>query len=184
MNFSHRQQTGFTLIELMVVVALVAILTMLATPSFVSMIQSNRVSAEVNAFTGDLEFARSEAIKQGVPVSVCASSNGSSCLGANTWQSGWIVFSDLDGSGTVTAGDTLLRKRPAWSGGDTFSAAPSINAVTFSRDGFANLPVASPVASILLALRTEPVNAAATRCVSINRVGHQTVLQGGKGACA
>lgn len=184
MNLSHRQTAGFTLIELMVVVALVGILTAIATPSFVSLIQSNRVSAEVNAFVGDLEFARSEAIKQGVPVSLCASSTGNSCLGTNSWQSGWIVFSDLDGSGTVTTGDVVLRKRPGWSGGDTFSAAPSITAVTFSRDGFANLPVASPAASILLALRTAPVNAAATRCVSINRVGHQTVLQGGKGGCS
>lgn len=184
MNVPHRQQTGFTLIELMVVVALVAILVAIATPSFVSLIQSNRVSAEVNSFAGDLQFARSEAIKQGIPVSVCASSDGKNCLGSNTWQSGWIVFSDLDGSGTVTAGDTVLRVRPAWSGGDTFVAAPSIVAVTYSRDGFANLPVASPGASILLALRTAPVNAAATRCVSVNRVGHQTVLQGGKGGCA
>lgn len=184
MNVPQRQQTGFTLIELMVVVAIVAIMVAIATPSFVSLIQSNRVSAEVNSFAGDLQFARSEAIKQGIPVSVCASSDGKNCLGANTWQSGWIVFSDVDGSGTVTAGDTVLRVRPAWKGGDTFAAAPSIVAVTYSRDGFANLPVASPGASIMLALRTAPVNAAATRCVSVNRVGHQTVLQGGKGACA
>ena len=184
MNLSHRHQIGFTLIEMMVVVALVAILVAIATPSFVGLMQSNRVSAEVNSFVGDLQFARSEAIKQGAPVSVCASSDGLNCLGANTWQSGWIVFLDLDGSGTVTTGDQVLRKRPAWVGGDTFAAAPSITAVTFSRDGFANLPVAATGASILLALRTEPVNANATRCVSINRVGHQTVVAGGTGACA
>ncbi|MGJ7493747.1 GspH/FimT family pseudopilin [Variovorax sp. RT4R15] len=184
MNLSDRQQTGFTLIELMVVVAIVAILTMIASPSFVGLIQTNRVSAELNSFVGDLQFARSEAIKQGVPVSVCASSNGTSCLASNTWQSGWMVFTDLNASGTVTAGDTVLRKRPSWTGGDTFSAAPSITAVTYSRDGFANLPVASTGASILLALRTAPVNAPATRCVSINRVGHQAVMQGGTGGCA
>ena len=85
----------------MVVVALVAILTALATPSFVGLIQRNRVSAEINSFAGDLQFARSEAIKQGLPVSICASSNGVSCLGANTWHSGWIVFADLNGSGAV-----------------------------------------------------------------------------------
>jgi type IV fimbrial biogenesis protein FimT len=184
MNTPRRHRTGFTLIELMVVVALVAILTMIATPSFVSLIQSNRVSAEVNAFAGDLQFARSEAIKQGVPVSVCASSDGKNCLGTNAWQSGWIVFADPDGSGSFTTGDTLLRKSPPWQGGDTFAAAPSISVVTYSRDGFASLPVASPSSSILLALRTAPVNANATRCVSINRVGHQVVLQGGKGGCA
>ena len=179
-----RHQTGFTLIELMVVVALVAILTMIAVPSFVSLIQSNRVSTEVNSFAGDLQYARSEAIRQGVPVSVCASSDSKSCLGTNSWQSGWIVFADPDGSGTFTAGDTLLRTRPAWSSTDTFAGTPSINVVTYSRDGFANLPVASPTSWIMLALRTAPVNANATRCVSSNRVGHQVVLQGGQGGCA
>ncbi|SCX73954.1 GspH/FimT family pseudopilin [Variovorax sp. EL159] len=184
MTLSHRRQTAFSLVELMVVVALVAILVAVATPSLVGLIQSNRVTAEVNSFVGDLQYARSEAIKQGVPVSVCASSDGLTCLGTNTWQSGWIVFVDLDGSGTVNAGDTVLRKRPAWVGGDTFAAAPSISAVTYSRDGFANLPVAATGASIVLALHTAPVNASATRCVSINRVGHQTVVPGGTGACA
>ena len=167
----------------MVVVALVAILAAVAAPSFVGLIQSNRVTSEVNSFAGDLQLARSEAIKQGLPVSVCASSNGTSCLGANTWQSGWIVFSDPNGDGVLGGGETVLRKRPAWHGGDTFAATPSITAITFSRDGFANLPVGTGTA-ILLTLQTAPVNASATRCVSLNRVGHHTVLRGGTGGCS
>ena len=175
---------GFTVIELLIVVALVGVLTALAVPSFVGMIQRNRVSAEVNSFAGDLQFARSEAIKQGLPVSVCASSNGKTCLGANTWHSGWIVFVDLNGSGTVdNTNDTVSRIRPAWSGGDTFVAAPSMTSVTYSRDGFANLPVGTGTA-VLMTLHTAPVNANATRCVSINRVGHHSVLTGGTGGCS
>lgn len=171
------------MIELMIVVALVGVLTALAAPSFVGLIQRNRVSAEVNSFVGDLQFARSEAIKQGLPISVCASSTGTSCLGANTWHSGWIVFVDLNGSGAFDTGDTVLRKRPAWNGTDTFIAAPSMTSVTYSRDGFANLPVGTGTA-ILMTLHTAPVNANATRCVSINRIGHQSVLPGGTGGCS
>jgi len=183
LSSNRRVATGFSLIELMVVVALVGIVTAIAVPSFRSMIETNRVAAEVNSFTGDLQFARSEAIKRGLPVSICVSSNGTSCVNANTWQTGWIVFSDIDGSGTLGTGDSLLRKRPAWTGGDTFVAVPATTTtITYNRDGFAQVPVGSGNA-LVLTLLTKSQNAAATRCVSLNRVGRYAVQTGGTGTC-
>ena len=104
---SMQKFRGFTLLEVMVVVAIVAILTTLAAPSFVSLIQSNSVSGNVNTFMSDMRFARSEAIRRGGAVLMCRSDapeaaapvcNTNSGPGGNGWVSGWIIFEDRDGS--------------------------------------------------------------------------------------
>ncbi len=173
---------GFSLIELMVVLSVAGILLTVAVPSFVSLIQRNRVSTEVNGFIGDLQFARSEAIKQGLAVSVCPSSSGTSCLKTNTWQAGWIVFSNAKATGNVETGDTVLRMRPAWKGGDTLTAAPALLSLTYNRDGFALVP-GNAQGTTLMTLRTSPANASATRCVAINRVGYQKLYKSGENGC-
>ena len=171
---------GLTLVELAVTLAVVAILISVALPSFTSLIQNNRVLGEVNSFVSDLQYARSEAIKEGIPVSVCASSNGSTCLGANTWSSGWIVFPDAAGSGSIAAGVSPLRVRQAMTGGDSFAATPSSTHFTFSRDGFAlNLATTG----VTIVLHTSPLNSAATRCVALTLVGHESVQSAGTGSC-
>ena len=136
MHSSKTGARGYTLIEAMVVVALLGILLAVAVPSFVSLMQRNRAAGEINSLIGDLQFARSEAIKRGLPVSLCTSSNGSTCLGTPNWHSGWIVFVDPDRSGTVGSAEALLRVRPAWNNGDSLVAQSDMKAVTFGRDGF------------------------------------------------
>ncbi len=174
---------GLTLIEMAVTVAIVAIVAAISTPSFLSFIQSNRVQSEVNSMVNSLQLARSEAIKRGQSVSICPSSNGSSCLGANTWNVGWLVFVDRNADGVVdtpaNAAD-LLQYRAPWAGTDTFVATPNATFVTYNRDGFG---VNLPGGAVTLAAQTHPVSAPATRCIALNMVGRQTVQQSGVGAC-
>ncbi|MDM0091011.1 MULTISPECIES: Tfp pilus assembly protein FimT/FimU [unclassified Variovorax] len=167
--------TGFTAIELMVVLAIVAILMVVAVPSFSLLIQRNRLATQTNAFIGDLQFTRAEAIKQGLPVTICASSDGSTCLGTTTWGTGWIVFADPDNSKTRDAtkvAEALLRRQAPWPGSDTFTASNSIAAITYSRDGFA----LGLTGTITLAMRTNPANAQTTRCVTLSLVGRPQVV--------
>ncbi|WP_143729379.1 GspH/FimT family pseudopilin [Microbulbifer sp. GL-2] len=107
-------QGGFTLIELMVAITVLAIVVAVAVPSFTDMINNYRSVSLAEDFVSGLNFARSEAVKRGTNVSVCASSNGTDCAGANNWSDGWIAFTD--GAATEKAGapvvNTVLR---SWS---------------------------------------------------------------------
>lgn len=99
------QQSGFTVIELMITVTILAVLAAVAIPSFGSMIQNSRRTATVNELIANLMLARSEAAKRGQPVTLCGntSSGGTSCTGATNWNYGWMVFLDPDGDGAITS---------------------------------------------------------------------------------
>ena len=97
---------GFTLIELMVVISIIAILASLAAPSFAGMIKRQKVSGEANVLFSLIYFSRSEAIKRNSIVTICKSEDASQCGG--TWSEGWIVFQDNDKDGNRDAGETLI----------------------------------------------------------------------------
>lgn len=103
------RQAGFTLTELMVVIAIVAILAALAVPSFQQSIRSNRVATATNEMLASLSLARSEAIRNKAGGGVCPSANGTACGG--DWSDGWLVWADTNGNGTLDAGETVLRYR-------------------------------------------------------------------------
>ena len=96
-----RRQSGFTLIELMMVIAIVAILAKLAGPSFRTMMLNNRLAAATSDLLVDLAAARSESARQGKRVTLCISTNGTSCTTGAAWQSGRIIFVDERTSGTT-----------------------------------------------------------------------------------
>jgi len=165
----------------MVVIALVAILGLLASSSMQSLIDRNRLAGRIDGFVGDLRFARSEAITRGLPVAVCPSADGATCLSGDQWHQGWIVFADPDNDGAPADAAAVLRRHKAWNSRDTFVAAAGTGMLTFGRDGFLlSLPGASAV------LRAEANDGApgTGRCVSINRTGRQVVQPAGTGDCA
>jgi len=96
---------GLTLIELMVTLAVFAIITVLAFPGFRLYQQnSNRVS-QINDLVAAFNLARSEAVKRNLSVAVCPSVDQATCSGANDWTTGWIIFVDDNNDGVVDPTD-------------------------------------------------------------------------------
>ncbi len=136
---------GFTLVELLVVMAISAILIAAAVPSFQSLIASSRASSASGTLVSSLEFARSEAIRRNQNVTVCRTANANapenvlSCLDTaaagfdgNDWASGWIVFAKAGTGANFSAfqwdadpavSDFLLMRQPAANAGARRAAA-------------------------------------------------------------
>ncbi len=110
-NIDMKNLRGFTLVELMVTLAVVAILLTVGVPNMRDFIKNNRLTATTNAFVSSLTLARSEAVKQGRNATLCVSSDQATCTGAN-WAQGWLAWVDLDADGTLDAGETLRVSEP------------------------------------------------------------------------
>jgi type IV fimbrial biogenesis protein FimT len=106
-----RVERGFSLIELLVTVAVAALLLAAGAPSFRQMIQNSRITSQANELLTAIHFARSEALKRARPVSICGSADGSACGGG--WAGSWLVFVDGNLAGDEEAElDELLRVWP------------------------------------------------------------------------
>ncbi len=117
---TRRSARGVTLIELMVTVAVATVMLMVAVPSLQSFVRGTQLRTTASDLGTTLQFARSEAIKRGWPVTVCKSSStqaaNPSCDNNATWQQGWLVFVDHNQDGALTTvpsasfpADTALR---------------------------------------------------------------------------
>lgn len=119
---------GFTLLELMITLAMAAILAFIALPSMSSFIKNERLTTQINSLLSHLQYARSEAIKTHQQVTVCASSNASTCSGS--WDGGWIV--------KVTNPDdteTVLKAHVAITGGNTLGSN-GVGSIIYDYRGF------------------------------------------------
>lgn len=148
-----RNERGFTLIELIVTLAVLAIVAGLAMPGFNNLIQSNRAAALGEDLLTAVNYTRSEAVRRGQRVSLCASNNGTDCQGG--WTDGWIVVVD---TASGTSGPTVDEVLRHWEGpGDDASIVvnqPTGTARTFVRyarngtlDGSGNASLVSSIAN-------------------------------------
>ncbi len=103
---------GFTLFDLLTALVVLAILLMVGVPSFNSVIRTNRIATATNSVVTSLTFARSEAMKRGDSVSVCASAVGVDCDDSTDWGVGWMAFVDINGDGSRDPGEPLLQVWP------------------------------------------------------------------------
>jgi type IV fimbrial biogenesis protein FimT len=128
--------TGFTIIELMLGLALAAIVFSLAVPSVNSMMLNNHLTNQANDIIASQLYARSEALKRVKRVTVCKSANGASCTSSGGWQQGWIIFVDDDNDAAKDGGEELLRVFSALKSGRTLNGSTNVsNYVSYVSSG-------------------------------------------------
>lgn len=168
------------MVELAVTLSIAAILFAIGVPSYRYVTNSNRVSSEVNSLLMDMQYARSEAIKEGRSVTVCPVKAGQ-CNATSSWESGWIVFMDPNANATVdNANEIVLRTQQAFGGTDTFTSDNAVQAITFNRDGFA---AGLPATPITVTLHDSTSNTQWTRCLEIATIGIMSTEHAGTNNC-
>ncbi len=176
-NVGAARMAGFTLMELLVVISIVAILAGIGAPSFKNITTSYRIAGEVNGLLGDMQFARAEAIKEGQNVTICVSSDGLNCSNSTDWKNGWVVFPVVPGapSGAQNAA-SVLRVQAPFSGSDTFvDSTLATKTVTFNREGL--ISGLNGGAGALITLHDATSRVSYTRCLQISSVGSLQVVQ-------
>lgn len=178
--------SGFTLIELMVTIAVLAIVAVLAAPSFGNLIDRSRLTASANEVVGALQTARMEAVRRNTSVVLCPSTDGATCDGAD-WQR-LIVFSDDNGNEAVDAAtDIVVRDVIVATGNIQVTPTSNVattNRIRFGADGFARVGSAGTQEGGLSVCSEDLPAAENTRdiLVEVSRVGVWT--RNGTDACS
>lgn len=175
-SLTGNRSRGFTLIELMVTITILAVLAAMAAPSFNSAILSNKLTGFANSFVASAQLARSEAIKRNAVVRVCRSADGASCASSGTWQQGWIVFNDIDNDGVVDTNETVIQVQQAIST-DYHFTGDSYDIAFQSTGGI-------PALLTLSLCRSTPSAGNQERTVKISATGRTSVETTRTGACS
>ncbi|MCY1164612.1 type II secretion system protein H [compost metagenome] len=179
---------GFTLIELLITIAIAALLLTLAVPSMLSTIEGSAVNRHVTTFISALRYARSEAIRTGVPVVMCRSANSESATPTCTtasggWETGWLIFvnRDLDASNNYSSSgnDSLLRVQGvlADSGGILKTSGAAVNKFVFRPTGLLSAGAAS------FTFNSASLNGAQQKLVCISMQGRARILSDSNASC-
>ncbi len=165
------KQTGFTLIELMVTIAVLGILLSIGIPSYQNMVLNSRITAQANQVITALNYARSEAVKRAAPATVCSTNGGAACAGSTNWSTGWLVFADANENGAVDGGEAILRVWPALNTGNTLNKTGIHTRVTFAATGFS--------AGFMTTFNLCDTNGVSgSRTITINATGRSYVKKG------
>ncbi len=135
---AKKSASAFTVFELLVVIIVLVILVTMAVPSFRSVLQNNRTLSLANELASALNLARSEAIKRGVSVSVCAAANANLNSCGSNWNNGWIIFTNPNEDTNFDNNTTeiLLRIQQILGSGYAMTNTPSSGVATYTSTGF------------------------------------------------
>ncbi len=162
------RQRGFTMIELMVTLAVLAILLGIGMPAFQEVSLSTTLRSEANKLAAAAQLARSEAIKSNAVVRICISSDGATCTSASgaSWENGWIVI----------RGSTVLLSQAVAK--DGYRILSSVSQIDFQPSG-----VGAGQATLKVC-RATPSVGTQDRQVTISATGHTSVDKGSSGTCS
>jgi len=164
---SARPSSGFTIVELMITIAIVAILLTVGIPSFRNVILNTRLTSLANEVVASVQIARSEAIKRNATVRLCASANGTTCATTGSWEQGWIV---------LTAAGVVLRHEALQTGWKVTEAG-GLRELTFRPTGFGGSTAS------LRVCRSNPLGNA-ERLVAVGPTGGTSVQRTSTGSCS
>ncbi len=128
---NKKRQFGVTLIEMMITLAIAAILLTLVAPNVQSILTRNKITAEINEMSGLLRFARYTAIDQQIDTIVCPTTDFTTC--SNDWNSPKMVFVDANANNGKDAAEPILASSQAISATNTVTS--TIDSIEFIDSG-------------------------------------------------
>lgn len=167
MNFNKHWagcQQGFSLIEMIVVISILAVLSSIAFPAFSDALLSTKLRSYANNFVASTHIARSEAIKRNSVVTLCVSANGTSCASGG-WQQGWIVLS----------GTTVIQHQQATAPG--YKITGGVSSISFQPTGI------GATQATLVVCRETPNVGSQERVVTLSSSGRASVTKTYNGSC-
>lgn len=134
---------GFTLMELMIAIAILGVLLALGWPSFTDALSNNRLAAASNSMIAGVNLARSEAMRSNRAGGICPSADGATC--GIDWSAGWLVWNDANSDGAKAADEPTIRYFQGNAAQVSMAPTGIVPLIVFDRRGRMTAPAANAV---------------------------------------